>query len=738
MITHGAALNRWRLVLGPSAEDAIPLADRQLMRMDDALDFLYGREAGPDVRRDPDGGQEDSHPVVVHWLNEVRELFPRETAEILQRHALDRYQLTELLTDREILEKMEPDEALLETILSLKGMMKGAVLDAARRIVARVVAQLTARMQQEIQRTSLGKLDRTRRSSVHTLQNLDIRRTIRKNLAHYDREQQCLVLEQLYFSGRVRRRNPWHVIIAVDESGSMLSSVIHAAVMAGIFARLPMLTTHLVIFDTAVVDRTDRIDDPVETLMSVQLGGGTDIAKAMAYCQGLMTHPRRTMVVLVSDLCEGGSRQALYHTCHDIVESGARLIALTALNGLPALERAMRRLHGELQGYFSRSAAFRAEGLLRRMSAVWRLARALEAAPEQEALALAGTFRDEYRPAGALRLYLLGLQKVDLAGGVCRHGILFLGDAKAPLLRLSGPAAEILRGQPPVPRPGCRSLGAARDPAPAAELPPGPCRRPGQRRGQSLRHHPVPGHSAAKDFAGSGAPAVGGGRGLLLPAAPQPARPGRAGAAGAAVAPPGRGAGIRPGGTALFPAAAGRRGPGRMAHRPLPGGKAGDDGVSGAAVRPLAAGSRPAAGFLRGAFPGKGPAVPVPHRMFHQLGGDAMNHCLDAMEACLTDLLQTGLDTGAGACAAGFAGLAAQCEACGLHTGGALMERLAGLLEARAHTLHKQDDRLLEVMFQAEHYIALCRERCQELEILRAWQEQQAQEAEKEERGDLT
>ena len=115
-----------------------------------------------------------------------------------------------------------------------------------------------------------------------------------------------------------------------------------------------------------------------------------------------------------------------------------------------------------------------------------------------------------------------------------------------------------------------------------------------------------------------------------------------------------------------------------------------------------------------------------------------MNRCLDAMEAHLTDLLQTGLDTGAGDSAADFAGLAGQCEACGLHTGGALMERLAGLLEARAHTLHKQDDRLLEVMFQAEHYIALCRERCQELEILRAWQEQQAQEAEKEERGDLT
>lgn len=332
MITHGAALNRWRLILGKSADSSISLTDRRLSRMDDALDFLYSRESGPDVRREGDGGQEESQPTVVRWLHEIRELFPKETAEILQRHALDRYQLTALLTDQEILEKMEPDEALLETVLSLKGMMKGPVLDAARRIVERVVTQLTDKMQQEIRRSALGKLNRTSHSAVPSLRNLDVKRTIRKNLSHYDRENQRLILEQLYFNGRVRRHTPWHVIIAVDESGSMLPGIIHSAVMAGIFAKLPMLTTNLIIFDTVVVDLTDRMDDPVETLMSVQLGGGTDIAKAMSYCQSLISQPRRTMVVLVSDLCEGGSRQTLYRTCHDIVESGARLIALTALN----------------------------------------------------------------------------------------------------------------------------------------------------------------------------------------------------------------------------------------------------------------------------------------------------------------------------------------------------------------------------------------------------------------------
>ena len=143
MSTHGAALNRWRLVLGKSAEAPLPLGSGQLERMDDALDFLYVREAGPDVRRDPEGGQGESQPSVARWLSEVRDLFPQETAEILQRHALDRYHLTALLTDQEVLEQLEPDEALLEMVLSLKGMMKGPVLDAARRIVARVVQELT-------------------------------------------------------------------------------------------------------------------------------------------------------------------------------------------------------------------------------------------------------------------------------------------------------------------------------------------------------------------------------------------------------------------------------------------------------------------------------------------------------------------------------------------------------------------------------------------------------------------
>lgn len=249
--------------------------------------------------------------------------------------------MQELLTDKEVLEKLEPNQDLLKTILQLKHLMKGEVLDTARRIVKKVAEEITEKLNREIRRSLLGSLDRNTPSHVKSMRNLDIRKTIRKNLSHYDPEEKRLVLEQVYFSSRTRKYNQWRVVIAVDESGSMLDSVIHSAVMAGIFAKLPMLDTRLVIFDTQVVDLSAHLDDPVETLMSIQLGGGTDIAGALGYCETLITFPHRTMVVLVSDLCEGGSRKNLYGVCRDIIESGARLIALTALdeNAAPAYDR---------------------------------------------------------------------------------------------------------------------------------------------------------------------------------------------------------------------------------------------------------------------------------------------------------------------------------------------------------------------------------------------------------------
>ena len=330
-MTQGAILERWRLVLGEPAQSAMPLSGRQALEMDQVLDFLYRREAGQDEYQDT-GGTGESQLTIPEWLHRVRTLFPQKTAQVLERHALDRYQMQELLTDPEILERMEPNQALLETILSLKPQMSGPVLAVARRIAARVAEELTRRMQLDFRKSLLGRLRRDLSSPVPSMRNLDVKKTIRRNLSHYDLENRRLVLERVYFSGRVKRYNQWRIIMAVDESGSMLDSVIHSAIMAGIFAKLPMLDTKLVIFDTNVVDLSGYVEDPVETLMSVQLGGGTDIARALGYCESLIDYPFRTMLVLVTDLYEGGGYARLYGTAKGIIESGAKLVVLTALD----------------------------------------------------------------------------------------------------------------------------------------------------------------------------------------------------------------------------------------------------------------------------------------------------------------------------------------------------------------------------------------------------------------------
>ena len=329
-------INRWRLILGSYAKkqlsfdgDGMTENGISCMDLEEALDFLYNREQGEDVRQ---GSLDASRLTAVTWITKIRKLFPKETVEVLERHALDRYGMTELLTDREVLEKLEPNQELLKTILQLKHLMKGDVLDTARRIVKKVAEDIAKKLQQDIRRSLLGKIDRNSDHPVRSIRNLDIQKTIRRNLKHYDQEHERIMLEQVYFHGRTRRYSQWRVVIAVDESGSMLDSVIYSAVMAGIFARLPILDTRLVIFDTQVVDLSSHLEDPVATLMSIQLGGGTCITGALQYCESLIENPHRTMVVLVSDLCEGGSVTALLGVSRGIIESGAKLICLTALD----------------------------------------------------------------------------------------------------------------------------------------------------------------------------------------------------------------------------------------------------------------------------------------------------------------------------------------------------------------------------------------------------------------------
>lgn len=341
MLDRDLALNRWRLVLGSMSDNSLSFSgsDREILSFEDMeqlLDYLYSHAQGDDVRgesiSDRSGGLGESQLTAAKWITKVRELFPKQTAEVLERQALDEFKMTELLTDKKVLEQMKPDMSLLKTVLQLKHLMKGEVLETAKKIARAVAEELSEKLAQSTRQALTGRLDRNSRSAVRSARNIDIHKTIRRNLKNYDKENETLLLKDVYFSSRVKKYNKKTVIIAVDESGSMLGSVIYSAVMAQIISKLPFAEIKLVIFDTEIVDLSGMVEDPVEVMMSVQLGGGTDIGKALSYCESLIQTPSDTCVLCVTDLCEGGYPHILLNTAQNIMTSGAKLSFLTALD----------------------------------------------------------------------------------------------------------------------------------------------------------------------------------------------------------------------------------------------------------------------------------------------------------------------------------------------------------------------------------------------------------------------
>lgn len=342
------AINRWRLVLGRFSRSELDFsspdsnAQNKLQSMEELLDFLYDHGNDADIRTEERSGALGSSQLnACEWITKVRTLFPAKTAEVLEKQALEEFNITELLTDKKVLEQMNPDMNLLKSILQLKHLMSGDVLASARAIAGKIADEIRKKLETDVKRSLTGKLDRNSSSPVKIARNMDIRKTVRKNLKNYDPQSERLVLQDIYFSNRIKKYNQKHIIIAVDESGSMLGSVIHSAVMAQIFASLPFAKVSLVIFDTSVVDLTGYVDDPVQILMSVQLGGGTDIGKAVAYCEQLTENPFETCVLVVTDLYEGADRNRLYNVSNNIITSGAKLSFLTALdeNANPVYDR---------------------------------------------------------------------------------------------------------------------------------------------------------------------------------------------------------------------------------------------------------------------------------------------------------------------------------------------------------------------------------------------------------------
>ncbi len=333
MADDSADLDRWRLVLGRFAEQSLGSpASAEAARRARLLDHLYGR--GPAGRGvgGTGAGSGDSQLTVPEWIRGVRDLFPAEACEVVTAHALEQFGLTELVTDAETLRSMEPNMDLLKAVLTFKGTMHGEVLEVARAVVRKVVDQLRERLATQVQQALSGRRDVRARRRHGRSRDLDFRETLRRSLRHWDPQAGRLAAVDPRFTSRLRRRLAWEISILVDCSGSMLDSVIHSAVMAGIFQALPGFRVRLCAFDTEVVDLTDHVDDPVEVLMSVQLGGGTHIARAVEYAEQRIEQPSRTMLVLVTDFFEGGGPARLVAAVKRLSGAGVRVLGLAALD----------------------------------------------------------------------------------------------------------------------------------------------------------------------------------------------------------------------------------------------------------------------------------------------------------------------------------------------------------------------------------------------------------------------
>jgi hypothetical protein len=341
-------IERWRLVLGEAGEAGLGGGRLQggAARMDAALEWLYGRE-----RTDGDGvgqlegprgaGDEASQLTVPDWINEVHELFPQETIERLESDAVESYGIAEVVTNPEVLERAEPNPALLRAVLQTKHLMDERVLQAARVLVRKVIAQLMDELAQEVRSAFSGVVARDR-STRFARGPLDVRRTLSANLKNWDPATRKLYVDRTWHhTRRSKRQEAWQILLVVDQSGSMLSSTIHAAVTAAILFGLPGIRSHLIAFDTEVIDLTEDVTDPVKTLMNVQLGGGTYIAKAMDYAASRIQQPSKAIVVLITDFYEGDTPGALEGVVHQLVGQGTTVLGLAALDETanPAYDR---------------------------------------------------------------------------------------------------------------------------------------------------------------------------------------------------------------------------------------------------------------------------------------------------------------------------------------------------------------------------------------------------------------
>ncbi|MCB0678576.1 MAG: VWA domain-containing protein, partial [Saprospiraceae bacterium] len=328
-------IQKWRLILGKPADPArkVELSGKEA-ELDRAVEALY------DSNRK--GGLGDSAPNVNRWLGDIRRYFPKPVVQIMQKDALERLGLYQMLSEPELLEELEPSVELIATLLSLKHVIPDQTKETARLVVRKLVEQLQRELENPMRQAISGALDRSAVNRRPRLREVDWHRTIRANLRHYQPDRKLLIPEVVLGYGR-KERSLKHVILLVDQSASMAESLVYAGVLGAVLASLPSIQTHFLVFDTQVADLTEQVTDPVDLLFGLQLGGGTDIDRALALAQKRVERPTETVLVLISDLFEGGDAGSMLARMASLQALGVTIVSLLALDdrGAPAFDQGL-------------------------------------------------------------------------------------------------------------------------------------------------------------------------------------------------------------------------------------------------------------------------------------------------------------------------------------------------------------------------------------------------------------
>ncbi len=329
-------LSRWRLILGAETEQSFsgmggaPLSQEELL-MDSALGAIYGGPGEGFGESGRGAGKGPSSPVISKCLGDLRSLFDPETVAVVQNDAIERKGLKQLLLEPELLDTLEPDLNLASTLLMLKDQIPKKSKEAARAFIRRIVEEINRLLENDMRRAVTAALNRRAHSPLPAAAALDFSYTIRRNLKNYNKELGAILPERVWFFDRASRVNRWHVILDIDQSGSMGQSILYSSVMACVLASMSAVRTSVVAFDTQIMDLTPLCADPVDLLFGFQMGGGTDIAKSVAYCQELVESPAKTLFFLISDLDEGGNRAALLRRLEELKASGVTVVVLLAI-----------------------------------------------------------------------------------------------------------------------------------------------------------------------------------------------------------------------------------------------------------------------------------------------------------------------------------------------------------------------------------------------------------------------